>query len=116
METSTIESQELINKHYNFAAQLILTQGKSGYETKNALIEQGLSLETASMIVEKLETQLYEAEQEAENKKAKKDILYGALWCIGGTILTLSHIGFIFWGAIIFGGIQFFRGLANLNS
>jgi hypothetical protein len=116
METTAIESQELINQHYNFAANLILNQNKSGYEAKNALIEQGVSTEIAAMIIEKLETQIQDAQQEAVHEQAKKDMLYGALWCIGGTALTLSHIGFIFWGAIVFGGIQFFRGLINLNS
>lgn len=51
----------------------------------------------------------------AFRERAKKDMLYGALWCIGGLVLTLAHIGFIFWGAILFGGIQFFRGLVNYN-
>lgn len=46
---------------------------------------------------------------------ANKDMLYGALWCIGGTIGTLAEIGYIFWGAIIFGAFQFFRGLNNSN-
>lgn len=48
-------------------------------------------------------------------EKAQKDMLYGALWCVGGLVLTMAHIGFIFWGAIVFGAIQFFRGIANLN-
>jgi len=116
MKITSTESQELIDQHYKLAANLILNQRKSGYETKNTLIEQGLNSETASMIVTKLETQIFEAEIEVANQQAKKDILYGALWCIGGTILTLAHIGFIFWGAIIFGGIQFFRGLSNYSS
>jgi hypothetical protein len=116
METTTIKSHELLNQHYELAANLLLTQRKSSYETTNTLIEQGVNRETASLIVEKLQTQIYEAEQKVINKQAKKDMLYGALWCIGGTILTLSNIGFIFWGAIIFGGIQFFRGVTNLVS
>lgn len=51
----------------------------------------------------------------ATRDRAKKDMLYGALWCIGGTVLTLADIGFIFWGAIVFGAVQFFRGLSNYN-
>jgi len=34
METTVIDNQELINQHYNIAANLILNQRKSGYETK----------------------------------------------------------------------------------
>lgn len=53
---------------------------------------------------------------EARRKQANKDMLYGALWCVGGIIATASSIGAIFWGAIIFGGIQFFKGLINSQS
>lgn len=42
-------------------------------------------------------------------------MLYGVLWCSGGLLLTLANVGFIFWGAILFGAIQFFRGVSNLN-
>ena len=116
METTTIESQELLNQHYNFAANLLLNQRKSGYETKNALIEQGVNSDTATMIVEKLEMQIDQEQKNAIHAQAKKDMLYGALWCVAGTILTLSNVGFIFWGAIVFGGIQFFKGFINMNS
>ncbi|MES2288077.1 MAG: hypothetical protein V4547_20490 [Bacteroidota bacterium] len=55
----------------------------------------------------------FEEERIITKEKAKRDMLFGALWCIGGIIATSAHIGFIFWGAIVFGGIQFFRGLIN---
>lgn len=59
---------------------------------------------------------------EARSEHATKNMLYGALWCIGGTIATVigyinassGHGGgryMVFWGAIVFGGIQFLRGL-----
>jgi len=112
METANQESQEAVNQLYNYAATLLVHQNKSAYETKALLIEKGLSIENAGYIVDTIEEQI----QEAKNEKAKKDMLYGALWCVGGTALTLANVGFIFWGAILFGGIQFFRGLINLNS
>lgn len=49
-----------------------------------------------------------------------KDMLVGALWCIGGIVVTAltysaaSEGGgtyVVAWGAILFGGIQFLRGL-----
>jgi len=49
------------------------------------------------------------------NKRANKNMLYGALWCVGGIIATAADFGYIFWGAIMFGAIQFFRGLPNRN-
>jgi hypothetical protein len=44
---------------------------------------------------------------------ANKDMLYGALWCFGGIIATVADFGFIFWGAIVFGAIQFIKGATN---
>lgn len=45
--------------------------------------------------------------------QATKDMTYGALWCGGGTIATLADTGFIFWGAIVFGGYQLIKGIVN---
>jgi hypothetical protein len=48
------------------------------------------------------------------------DMLVGGLWCVGGIVVTVlsygSKGGIIAWGAIVFGGIQFFRGLIRLMS
>ena len=50
---------------------------------------------------------------QALKEQADKDVLYGALWCVGGIIATVANIGFIFWGAILFGGYQLIKGLVN---
>lgn len=44
------------------------------------------------------------------------DMVIGGLFCIGGTIATIADIGYIFWGAIVFGRIQFIRGLMKSAS
>lgn len=112
METPPNENQEaVINEVYNYAAQLLIAEKKEAFEVRNALVEKGLSEENAKILVNNLEEQI----EDAHKEKAKKDMIYGALWCVGGTVLTLSNIGFIFWGAIIFGGIQFFSGLINYS-
>lgn len=49
----------------------------------------------------------------ADNSGANKDMLWGAVWCVGGIIGTVADTGYIFWGAIVFGAIQFFKGLSN---
>ncbi len=46
-------------------------------------------------------------------ENSSNDMIYGALWCIGGISATLADFGAIFWGAIVFGGIQFLKGLLN---
>lgn len=94
---------------YNVAADLLVNQNKSSDEVKNALIEKGLSQDAAYTIVSNLEDEIRKAKKE----RASKDILFGALWCIGGIIATVANIGFIFWGAILFGGIQLVKGLVN---
>jgi hypothetical protein len=104
------EEQNAVNQIYEYAANLMINEKKDSHETKIALKEQGLDEESASIVVSNLENQI----EEAKKERANKDMLYGALWCVGGIIATASNIGFIFWGAIVFGGIQFFKGLLRL--
>ena len=57
----------------------------------------------------------------ARRQQARKNMLHGALWCIGGIILTYASLDaagpgdiyFIFWGAILFGGVQLLQGCAQ---
>jgi len=111
MENNQKEQEQAVNQIYEFAANLLLEQNKSSEEVKNILIEKGLELEVATTIVENLENQIKNAKKEDANK----DMLYGALWCIGGLIATISDFGYVFWGAIVFGGIQFIKGVVNSN-
>ncbi|MFT6746901.1 MAG: hypothetical protein ACJAZ2_001246 [Glaciecola sp.] len=53
---------------------------------------------------------------ESNNDAAQKDMLYGALWCVGGTVLTIAEVSYVFWGAIVFGAYQFLKGVFNLKS
>lgn len=56
----------------------------------------------------------------AQVAKANNDVLVGGLWLFGGLAVTaFTYLGasgggsyVVAWGAIIFGGLQFFRGLA----
>ena len=104
------DNQKTVNEIYSYAADLLVRQQRTGFDVVQLLKEQGLDENAATIVVDNLEAQINDAKKDA----AKKDMLYGALWCVGGTVATMAHIGFIFWGAIIFGGIQFFKGLINL--
>jgi hypothetical protein len=82
----------------------------------DSLVEKGLEKATAEDFVGKCKDSL----KAARKKAGKKDMIYGALWCVGGAIVTavtysMASSGggryIITWGAIIFGAIQFFRGL-----
>ena len=72
-------------------------------------MEEGIDEESASIIVDSLETQINKIRKE----QANKDMLYGALWCVGGIVMTVADVGYIFWGAIVFGGYQFLKGAMN---
>lgn len=97
---------------YNKAAEMLLHKKMTETEVVNALMIDGIDEAQASNIVTSLQEQI----AVAKKRRANKDMLYGALWCIGGTIATIADTGYIFWGAILFGGIQFFRGVMNSNS
>ncbi len=63
------------------------------------------------------------ATDEVHKSNAGGDVAWGALWCIGGiavTAITYSKAApggtyIVAWGAILFGAIQFFKGLANIQ-
>lgn len=110
-----IDQQEIVNQIYGFTADMLYNQKKSIEETKAALIENGLRAEDADVVIANLQNQYKQEKREAGNK----NMLYGALWCVGGllvTILTYSAASdggtyVVAWGAVIFGAIQFFKGL-----
>ena len=67
-----------------------------------------------------------EAIKSARRATAERNMIVGGLWCVGGILVTAvtynmaaSSPGgghyFVAWGAILFGGIQFFKGLAQLG-
>ena len=110
-----IDQQEIVNQIYGFTADMLYNQKKSIEETKAALIENGLRAEEADVVIANLQNQYKQEKRAAGNK----NMLYGALWCVGGllvTILTYSAASdggtyVVAWGAVIFGAIQFFKGL-----
>lgn len=111
MEASQPTSQEFVNHVHAYAANLLVKMKKNAAEVKQLLISQGLDAESAAVVIKNLENEL----RDVKKAQAKKDLLHGGLWCAGGLALTVADIGFIFWGAIIVGGIQFFKGLVNLK-
>ena len=103
--TSNLSNEEAVNQVYEFAANLIFKEKKSNQDVINELVNSGIDTENAEIVVNNLLS--------SRNESANKNMLYGALWCIGGTIATVADFGYIFWGAIVFGAIQFFTGLAK---
>lgn len=102
---------------YQLAMQQLMG-GKSNIVVRSNLVASGVPEDIAATIVRDLSGKI----RDAKRKRARRDILVGGLFFVGGLVITLitysnaSHGGgryVVTWGAIIFGGIQFFRGLAT---
>ena len=101
--------QALIDEAYNYGVHLIVDKGGDYIRLKDELIFKGIDVQEALKVVNKIEKDIKKAKITAANN----DLIYGALWCIGGIVATAAEIGYIFWGAIVFGGYQFLKGLIN---
>ena len=109
MEAIQATQEEALGAVYKHAAYMLYSEKRTGEDVIENLKERGLNPEVAEAVVLNLQGEL----AKAKKAQAQKDMLYGGLWLAGGTIATLANIGFIFWGAILFGGVQFFKGLIN---
>ena len=54
-----------------------------------------------------------ERDERGEKPAVAKDFFFGALWIIVGLSLTAADLGFVFWGAIVYGGFRIFRGITT---
>jgi hypothetical protein len=116
MPESVMTPEQALEAIYNFAGQQ-MRDGVAPAVIEKNLTEKGLDGETAATVVSNLK----QARAKALKNAGRKNMLYGALWCIGGVVVTaLSYQAsanggggkyFLAWGAILFGGIQFFRGM-----
>lgn len=88
METNLTpqQKQEAVNHIYEYAADLFINKDKNSYEVKMALVAKGMSEENAQIVVDRLEDEI----EQARKRRANKDMLWGAVWCIGGTIVTIA--------------------------
>src|SRR5262245_46867146 len=112
-------TEEAVQYIYQFAAEL-MGQNVPEREIERQLVGKGLDAESASIVVRNLR----DVQTDAVRSAGKKNMIYGALWCVGGTLVTVityasaassptggSYV--VAWGAIVFGAIQFFRGLSQ---
>lgn len=107
-------AQKEVDKIYQYAFDLIATLEKTPEEAIQSLIDKGLRRTEAEIVVNNVIQQVSNARKE----KAKRNMLFGALWCVGGIIVTaLTYQAasgggryVIAWGAILFGAVQFIRG------
>lgn len=113
MKSKELSQNETINAVYSYAATL-KDEGKSDKQIVNTLVEKGIEKEGAEIITKNINKAI-----EAKKEAGGKNMLYGALWCIGGIVVTAVTFSaasgggtyIVAWGAIVFGAIQFFKGL-----
>lgn len=117
-QASEAEVERAVEAVYAYAAELMKAKVPDR-EIEEKLVDKGLERSTAGVVVGNLSKVRAKAMSEA----GRKNMLYGGLWCVGGIIVTAVTYGaaggggsyVVAWGAIIFGAIQFFRGLAQSN-
>lgn len=117
-EPKSEDVQEWIDKVYQYTFDQMVNNGVPADKMKVDLINQGLNVDDAEIVVNNATREIKKANKE----RGKKDMLYGALWCIGGIIVTVATYSaasnggtyIIAYGAIIWGAIQFFKGLINV--
>lgn len=111
--------EEAVKAIFELAASE-LKKGVPPKRLESVLMARGLDQESASAVVRKT----IKGRSKAIRAEGKKDMVVGALWCVGGTVVTvatyLSAAGggtyVVAWGAILFGGIQFVRGLIRSST
>lgn len=115
MSSSEPTDEEMVQAIYTYAAEQ-MANGVSDDQVESMLMAKGLDRETASIVV----SNLAEHRDKARASAGQREMVVGGLWCAGGlavTILTMQAAAgggtyVVAWGAILFGAIQFFRGLA----
>ena len=115
-------TDEEVEAVFRYAAGL-MRDGASAGKIEQALMAKGLEEASAAAVVTNLARQRSEALRQA----GRKNMTYGALWCAGGVIVTIGGYAaasggggggggamyVVTWGAIVFGAVQFFRGLSQ---
>jgi hypothetical protein len=110
-------TQDAVRAIYQYAGSLMKANVKDEV-IRSKLAEKGLSGEAANVVVANL--------RKAKRKVGQKDMLVGAGFCIVGLVITIATFAaatsnrgggsyIVAWGAIIFGALQFFRGLARMR-
>lgn len=111
--------EQVVEAVYEYAAEE-MEKGTPEAQIKSLLVEKGLDKETAETVV----TNLVEYRAQSLRAAGFRNIVFGALWCIGGIVVTaISYSAavngggtyLVTWGAVVFGAVQFFRGLIQLG-
>ena len=107
---SSLEQEQI----YSYAAEM-MKHGMSTREMEQLLIRRGLGAEAASAVVKNLRN----TRRKTLRNVGLKHMAMGGAICLIGLVITIGTIQaaegdgrfVIAWGAIVFGSLQFLRGL-----
>lgn len=116
--------QQLVREVYGYAANL-MRNGESNYKIEKALVEKGLPQDIARTVVQNLEQERQRQYNQAHRDAAMRNMAVGGVICVIGLIISIgsyqaaanspsggSYV--VAYGAVIFGGIQFLKGLFSM--
>lgn len=89
---------------------LLFFEGKRPEQVVRALVEEGADSDLARSAV-LYQVQLFNQQRKAQGRN---EALWASLWLGGGVVLTYHDVGFIFWGAMIYGAWGVISGLSKL--
>jgi len=76
-----IKAKQEKEEKYTYAAEMLLKMGKSPVEVEKILVSDGMDAPTSEQVLKNL------VADEAK-RNSKKNMLWGAVWCIGGILVT----------------------------
>lgn len=101
-----------------------IAQGASDKQIRKDLVKQGMSEQDAIDTIAHVRQAIEDYKRTPEGKSAMRGryirhIIFGLLWFVGGTIVTVATYSsggtyVIAWGAIIIGGLQSLYGIGGL--
>lgn len=111
--------QEAFQQAVDYIAEQRMA-GRSGVAVTDELVEAGWDREEARDMVVQVTAAMRDPEQHAEQESSYgRHIVVGALWAIGGTVVTVATYSaasgggsyVVAWGAIVFGAIECLYGV-----
>lgn len=111
-----LDQEQLIQSVYLHAAEM-MKHKMSTHDMEQILMRRGLKAEVASAVIKNLRN----AQRKALRNVGLKHMGIGGAVSLIGLVITIGTLqaaqdgghSIIAWGAIVFGGLQFLRGLAQ---
>lgn len=113
-ETKPSATSAISQEDVKRAASLMLEADYTVEETIQSFVKRGYSEADATMIVA-YASQVKQTVQKKNSGSGVTHIVIGSIALLVGIGLTVADIGYIFYGAIVFGIIKIVQGIIALN-